>query len=376
MAMADVAISIPASFISTLQPQAALFSPAISDLLSQLRRERMGGIQRAPANPCLEDLRRLHCDDAECLKRSAETLAPACASFLLGAPQPSPAPLEAEAAPHPTSGFFSFETSDGEGQVRSVSGPLGGGAPMPPAIASALGNMFPRGAFPPALAALMGAPAREEEPSPFAGILHEMLETVERAEEAEAEEEAAEAAAAARHPCAREVDACMRVLGPEAEVAQARGEQPIKACLVRNIERLSSQCRCFVHQMTAHEASAPRETPPAPVRAIAAAPGGATAVVVGYEPYGDGPPPSYGEGRAHMRPVHHQVSCFFLLTSFLFLSFLIVRSCCKACAPPKAKRIVLVPPAKGGIRMHNGDVATIAVETRPIQVAEPLATKA
>ena len=73
-----------------------------------------------------------------------------------------------------------------------------------------------------------------------------------------------------------------------------------------------------------------------------------------------------------MRPMH-QLSCFFLLTSFFFVSSFLVRSCCKACAPPKAKRVVLVPPAKGAIRMHSGEVATIAVETQPVQVAEPLA---
>jgi len=366
MAMADVTIAFPASFISTLQPQAALFSPAITDMLSQLRRERMGFLQRAPANPCLEELRRLHCDDVACLKRSAETLAPACASFLLGPPQPSPAPEgEAEgpkpmAAPSGATGFFSFETSDGDGEVHSVSGPIGAGGSMPPLVASAIGEMFPQGAFPPALSALMGGSSREAASPLMSGLMQEMMEAVERAEKEDEEEEAA---MAARHPCAREIDACTRVLGPDA--AAARGEQPLKACLVRNMERLSSQCRCFVHQMTAREAAtAPRGVPPPAVRAIAV-PAGTTAVVVEY---GD----AMGEPRVRMHPMH-QLSCFFLFTSFLFLSMLLVRSCCKACAPKTAKRVVMVPPAKGVIRTHGGHVATIAVEAQPVQVAEPLA---
>jgi len=324
MAMADVTIAFPASFISTLQPQAALFSPAITDMLSQLRRERMGFLQRAPANPCLEELRRLHCDDVACLKRSAETLAPACASFLLGPPQPSPAPEgEAEgpkpmAAPSGATGFFSFETSDGDGEVHSVSGPIGAGGSMPPLVASAIGEMFPQGAFPPALSALMGGSSREAASPLMSGLMQEMMEAVERAEKEDEEEEAA---MAARHPCAREIDACTRVLGP-------------------------------------------RGVPPPAVRAIAV-PAGTTAVVVEY---GD----AMGEPRVRMHPMH-QLSCFFLFTSFFFLSMLLVRSCCKACAPKTAKRVVMVPPAKGVIRTHGGHVATIAVEAQPVQVAEPLA---
>merc|ERR1719502_976064 len=60
----------------------------------------------------------------------------------------------------------------------------------------------------------------------------------------------------AQHPCAAEVNACIRETGDQSRSA-------IEGCLVRHIQSLSDECKCFVHHITGNPRSPPAVKPAA-----------------------------------------------------------------------------------------------------------------
>jgi len=346
-------VTFSAMPVVMLEPQ-PIAGPSIFDMLDQMRAMQAASVRRAPpANPCAQDLARLRCSDSACLKRSADDLEPACAAFLLGSPMPSPAPFPVaglRGAPlPPRDGFFTVVRSGPEGKTARMSGSISGS--MRAEVVDSL--------LPSALSSVMGGSS-----SPFDLLAQFMQEVamVEAAAEREAaaaraEEEEEEEEAASTHPCAIEVTKCMQVAASDARDA-------IEGCLVRNFERLSPGCQCFVHQMTNGR------VPPAPVtseaRLVSSKPMPEQAeVVVVFDEDGR----SSSSMHAHPR---HRLSCIFLLTSAMLVVFVLMRMIVSACSPPRPKHVVVVPPATATIRTASG-TAKVATRAAPVQVAEPLA---
>jgi len=339
-------------------------------MLQQFNRQSAAYMQRAPVNPCLEDMRRLKCADSACLKRAAEDLAPTCAAFLLGAPIPSPAPeardissvmAELSRGPTPTvmrtptsdpTGFFSVMTTDSNGEVHRASGPIGGGrgGMMTPMMPSTLSSFFPPELF----ELLRGG-----------GLEIEMEEE---------EEETLDNEDPPTHPCAREIGACTRETGSSAR-------EGLEQCLVRHFTQLSTECKCFVHHVVGSK-------PPTVAAAVAAPPAIPHVVVVGK------PLPAHGSvtvgvvraSQAELHPLH-RLSCLFLFSAILLVSIMLGRACVLACFPSRReqrRRVVLVPPEHAVIRAVGHPEAKIVdakkspeqmateVEVQSMQVAEPL----
>merc|ERR1719453_1196203 len=74
--------------------------------------------------------------------------------------------------------------------------------------------------LPPEIASMLGATMQ----------LQDMMEEPEEPEEAQ-------------HPCAREVNACVRETGCNSRSA-------IEGCLIKHFTQLSAECKCFVHHIT------------------------------------------------------------------------------------------------------------------------------
>lgn len=210
-----------------------LLPSPLEELVSQLNHMQMMPWRTPLANPCAEDQRRLSCSDSACLRRSAETLAPACAALLLGSPEPSAFPER-----RPPTGFFTM-LSSADGEVRRVSGPIAGRLDGPDEMRM------------PALASII--------PPDFLGLLGLRQSLLEEEEEDEVEE------GPAQHPCAREVSACIR------ETGNTRRDT-IEACLVKHLAQLSSECKCFVHHVAEHKLPPAAAQPRVPARAPTAVP--------------------------------------------------------------------------------------------------------
>lgn len=180
--------------------------------------------------------------------------------------------------------------------------------------------------------------------------------TLEAKEEQEEEE-------VAQHPCAREVNACVRETGSDSRSA-------IEGCLVKHLTELSTECKCFVHHITngiVNAAPAAVATPVAVARPVAigtvtARPGAEVEVVI-------------ADGRIAPHPVH-SLTCLFVFTGLFLLSFLVMRSlvtllCCRG----RARTVVVVPPEEARIKTVGTTPPMLISEltTKPVQVAEPLA---
>ena len=325
----------------------------LSSMLSQL--SRMQAMAQAPrprpTNPCDEDARKLHCRDGACLRRAADSLSPACAAFLLGSPEPSPAPAEEvrEARPQPrmqSSGFFSITSTDGNGDVHRASGPLSMGSVMsmlPPGFMNMMG----------------GGPGM----MPGRGIMVPMRGNVMVVDEEEEDEEEMMVPQVPSHPCGREIGACVRETGHRdreaIEVssrhhsASARHPFPLpwhsplpfppppppQECLVAHLPHLSPTCRCFVQQTATRSSPTPSRPTPAIAHAmeLRSRPAEAVAVVrISEEPE---------EPEAH--PLH-RLSCLFFVTALFLLSLMITRALLTALCGTSSKRarnVVMVPPS-------------------------------
>lgn len=318
-------------------------------------------VMRAPTNPCEQDARRLHCNDAACLRRSADDLSPACAALLLGEPEPSPAPDGAPVAAAPrttrspvatvthsasprSSGFFEMVSSGSDGVVRRVSGTIGGGARsesslVPPALAAML---------PPEIRAMM---------MQATGEMGEAAAALAALEEEDDEDEVEEVQEAPQHPCAREMEACSRELG-------ARSSSEMEQCLMEHLEELSHHCGCFLRQMTAQR---PRAPPAAAAAVVAPAP---RVIVIDNVALAGAP--------AH--PLH-RLSCFLFFVASVLLAYVLARAFVRAvCGPaPKPTNVVMVPPEASTIKHikvavgAKGSKRAAPAPMAPVQVAEPLA---
>jgi len=323
-----------------------MISGGLMDMLQQLNRMRPV-VPRAPTNPCAEDIARLRCTDSACLKRSAESLAPACAAFLLGAPQPSPAPeprtvgavssarpaLAPRSAENGASGYFSITRTGSDGRIERIGGPIS-------MSMSSSAMMAPFMPFAPGLLRSLGFDLFDEE----------------EAEEAEDDEPG--------HPCAREVPLCIRETHSEASAA-------ITDCLIQHFEQLSPECKCFVHHMkqrttaAAPSAAAVAASASPTVRTVGAAPHAPASVVVTLATEEEGPPMHGPHG-----PAYHRLSCVFFFTALFVVAFLLARACVLTlCGSPKpARRVVVVPPPE------QKRVTTSPIHAHPepvnVQVAE------
>lgn len=347
-----------------------------------------------------------------CLKAHAEVLEPRCAAFLLGSPQPSPAPAddgrrgmsislspkpvsfpaplpsarteapkqpEGEAQPPPrTGGVFSIMTSS-NGHEQRFSGSIG-----PDGVLNVGG---PRIAAPSSMMRLVSGPSfshllgPREMPSlgsmlglmaPELGAIFDQLE---REEEEEPEEP--------QHPCATEVNACIRE-------RHSTAREAVEGCLVQHFEKLSRECKCFVHHVTGGKVPSSSTSAPAPVAAA-----NRPAAFVHAVPVGGGPtlvrtvavPSTSAPARVeraqatvaeepHEPHPIHRLSCLFVFTGLFLAFFLVVRACLVFCSGPAPKtRVVVVPPEHATIRTIAPHPMLVAEQPgankEPVQVAEP-----
>lgn len=348
MFLGEVASLAPMMVIPMLEPSVES-QQQLSSLLAQLKEQLNPRPTPKPlANPCAEDIARLHCADAACLMRSAESLAPQCADMLLSKPEPSPAPMNVvrnsmHSSSAPSSGYFTVMTSGSDGRVERISGSL-------PSF-STRSVRVPDVAMMPGLGSMLSML-----PPELASMVSSSM-TLEAEEEQEEEEEVAQ------HPCAREVNACVRETGCDSRSA-------IEGCLVKHFTELSTECKCFVHHITngrVNAAPAAVATPVAVARPVAigtvtARPDAEVEVVI-------------ADGGIAPHPVH-SLTCLFVFTGLFLLSFLVMRSlvtllCCRG----RARTVVVVPPEEARIKTVGPTPPMLISEltTKPVQVAEPLA---
>lgn len=313
-------------------------------------------------------MKRYGCSDAACLKRKATALDAACMMMIaqpiaVVMPSPSPMPL---VAPGLLKGVFSMTSTDNEGHVERVSGPLSallGGAAFPrsavvssrpPMLSPSAGGMFSM--FPPEIMNQMLSPG-------LAAIIGGIEREMEREEEEEEE--------ASSHPCAREVSICTQETGSTSRAA-------IEGCLVKHFESLSAECRCFVYHITDGKvpaASRPTAAQVAPkkkakgdeVVTVRAVPLTETTIFVDDVMVEELPAHSRGHSRGH------SLSCLLFFTLFFTLFFLAVRACCRfLCCPARtARRVVVVPPEAAVIKTIDPPPMLIS-EMKAVQVAKPI----
>jgi len=315
----------------------------LSSLLAELKAQLSPRPAPTPlANPCAEDMKRLQCTDAACLKRSAESLAPACADMLLSKVEPSPAPMHRTRS----SGYFSLMSS-GPGGIERISGPLPSFSVRSvrvPNVANMPGFGSVLEMLPPELASIVSASMIEEE---------------EMKEEQDHEPQ---------HPCAREVNACVRETGSESRSA-------VEGCLVKHFTELSTECKCFVHHITNGRVDA---APAAAVSGMARAT--ARPVVIGTvttRPVAVDEVIIADRGMSSKidHPAH-RLTCLFVFTGLFLLTFLVLRSlitllCCRG----RVRTVVVVPPEEARIKTVGTTPPLLISEltTKPVQVAEPFA---
>lgn len=285
------------------------------------------------------------CKDSSCLKKQAEILEPECAAFLLGVPEPSPAPMPREATPSISVSFHgsqadkrpTIEVVEAEAPV-TVKKPnmmMMSNSPIAfPAIAATF--------FPPEIMQLMNSAIRD-------------------AVEIQAEREER-----SQHPCEREVAACTRLTGDSSRSG-------IESCLLRHADELSPPCRCFFHHVTAARSTAPAK----PVSAVV----GKVVTMELPQTYAmevrtvDTSPEEMP--RFHMHgvppPPMHRLACLLIFTSLFLLSFLVARACIVLlCCRRRARSVVVVPPEQAVIKTIGEPVTSPILITEVVQVAEPL----
>jgi len=313
----------------------------LSGLISQMK-QTMSAPRPTATNPCAEDIRRLGCRDTACLKRAAETLAPACAALLLADLEPSPAPVLQRIRSGPpalsSGGYFTISSSGSDGNVQRISGPIDVSVPRSPSPLTTPGLSMMMSMLPPEISNALAAALQE----------------------AEEQEEAAEKAEEAQHPCAQEVNACVRETGCNSRSA-------IEGCLVKHFTQLTAECQCFVHHITngrvpTQAAAAPVavaiRTVSTPMEARTSHAGGLEVTELGLEP-------------DHSA---HSLSCLIVFTGLFLLSFFIMRAIVTLlCCPTRGRRsLVVVPPEHTTIKAVAAPPLLVSEITKPIQVAEPL----
>jgi hypothetical protein len=186
--------------------------------LGAMQQMSMQQMARPPINPCVQDMNRLNCQSASCLKNHLEALSPTCAKLLAGhAPH---APQQQQQRPMaPTEIDITFERDDDQWEVTSN---------MPPEMRNFIQSL------PAEIASIFGEEA--------------MVPTAPEPQEAS-------------HPCGPEIDQCLQM--------GANGRDDIERCLVANYDYLTATCKCFLHKVLPPE-MAKKLSPVSPAPMVAA----------------------------------------------------------------------------------------------------------
>jgi hypothetical protein len=281
---------------------AAISSGDLVDILN-MANELMVGIEaqsRAapPSNPCEQDMARLKCDSAKCLVAKAAQLSPPCARLVI-APSPSPDPARPTSS-HTNEYVEIFEMAMPDVEVTLMS--TDGGKAFDPS--DIFRDLSPEFAHILDLIMPGAAPAPQSFSPPQASV--------------------------GSHPCAVEVEQCVRETG-------TKERRAIERCLLAHYEDLSATCKCFVHEMDdspeAMAAIKQRMPPAAAAPAVLTVPG----VFDQHEP----PPPRH-------EPMRH-ISCMLFMPLMVVAIALLVRRCCLCCCQQKPIFAAVVPPEKASI---------------------------
>lgn len=273
-------------------------------------------------NPCSADQVRFLCGpDAACLKAHLSELSPSCAMFLLKSterarpsPEPSPAPMVQLA------GFYSQAHLGEDGQMYIQEGSLS------PREGKALqGEM--QGMLDLVMSEFFGQPQPQPRVAPPSRP------------------------SMSSHPCDAEVTKCT------GELNGVTSRDAIQQCLVAHYAKLSSGCKCFLHQTMGEEleksAAAAKSSADPRVPAVAIAEGRVTGslVLVHERPppfaveYVDERPPPFAVEYAYQHSGHHRFTCaLFMMLFFLSLYLVVRRVVSLCCATPKPRFAAVVPP--------------------------------
>jgi hypothetical protein len=289
------------------EPQ-SVFPSGLNELMSMVERMQPHPPQQFQMvqNPCSNDQVRLRCGpDAACLKAHLSQLAPSCASLLLknteeARPSPSPAPM--------ASGFYSETHLGQDGQVHTETGTLSSRDGQK--LQGEMQNMMDRvmSEFfgqPPVLRKPLAAPP----PRPSQGA----------------------------HPCEDGVRMCKQ------ELNGVNTHASMQQCLVKRYAQLSSECKCFLHQVMGEELEravpAAKSSSELRVPAVVFAEGHVKGSL-GAEPFmmlrhEKGPPAP---------PGHHRITCALFMMLFFLSVALVLRRLCFCCVTPKPRFAAVVPP--------------------------------
>jgi hypothetical protein len=372
------AMALPSILLSDVaEPKAmSMAFPPLEDLMASLNQMRMMDVKKAPptaVNPCAEDMRRLKCTDSACLKAAAETLSINCAEFVLTRALP-PFVLEPSPSPAPRPQFkIDIISEDSNGVVHKVSGRNA----VPPEmklllnfLPAEIANVFrpkahaPRPRYP--TASIGGISFHEDQDTenkhPSASIGGISLWTEDEDMEKivpgkdigriasigggggsfTKEDETTDTRKAdepSTHPCASEILACK-------SYSDETSSDYVRTCLLSNFERLSSKCKCFVHQVEGEDAIQRA----LPIAVKAADIPRLNSITIIDAP--DGP------------IVRHGAPCFLTIAVILILFSIVLRRiifCCTAARRPRFA--VVVPPEQAVIKtiepLNAADIKTI-----------------
>lgn len=289
------AFSMPTGLFSIM----SMMDEMAKTLDSELHR----GVVPLPKNPCAQEQLALGCKDASCLKKNLSTLSSACANLIVGhganahhsEPSPSPTPQRAFGS------LLSFEPFE---DVVRVTPDFTSWASSPPTdlmnllLSNIAGNMptvfvrqAPRTAVP--------APSPVPKPS--------------------------------GHPCENEVGQCARE-------SSSTSREAIEMCLIKHYDELSSNCKCFLHQVLPPEAKKLLPSGPPPITEPA------MRVVVGTGGGFAMPAPEMQYEWVHRGHVGQHVVCMLFMPLMILALALLIRRCCLACFAPKPQFAAVVPP--------------------------------
>jgi hypothetical protein len=290
--------------------QEAVF-PGLSGLfgmVEQLQQEQMQQMQQmrrpTPTHPCENDQMRFRCvgesATVACLKNHKEQLSPSCSSYLLAAAEPVPSPSP-EAG-----GTFATMYTDQNGVLRTATGSMNSREGRK--VVGELEQMM-----------------EEFMPEIFAGFFDEpkRQQTRQVAVPAPTVRKPTNA-----HPCEKEVNQC------KAELNDVTARGPIQECLISHYSQLSSDCKCFLHQVMGGELEkvvpAAKSTTAPRMRTVATLQGRAV--------------PLFEE--EPVRKPSHKLTCALFMSMFVISLWLVLYRVCHCCCAPKPKFAAVVPPTQ------------------------------
>jgi len=280
-------------------PQETFVVPGLSGLfgmVERLQQEQSLQMQQmrrsTPTHPCENDQLRFRCvgDSATvaCLKAHMEGLSPSCTSFLLSAgPEPSPSPMAV--------GTFVHSYTDPNGVMHTEAGRMN--AREDRKAAGELERMM-EDFMPEIFAGFFDKTKRQETRQVVSLVAPERKPTN-------------------AHPCEKEVNQC------KAELGHVTARDPIQQCLVSHYAQLSSDCKCFLHQLL--------PTPVPSMRTVATVQGRLDPLFEHDEP-ADKP--------------SHKFTCALFMTMFVISVWFMLYRVCHCCCAPKPKFTAVVPPTQ------------------------------